>query len=76
MAFVVRVSLGILLFLASLFLLIAFFNAVLHDDQFQDSLIAVGILVALLWFLWSQLPDWFRKVIRKAIQRKERRHER
>jgi hypothetical protein len=30
----------------------------------------------LLWWLWSLLPEWFRKLIRRSHRRKEQRHER
>jgi hypothetical protein len=34
--------------------------------------VVLGILLLILWWLWSQLPEWFRKLIHRSIKRKER----
>jgi hypothetical protein len=48
----------------------------LQTPQFQNALIVFGILIGLLWWLWSLLPEWFRKLVRRSIGRKERSDER
>ena len=66
--FVVRVLLGVFLVYVSLAVLVA----VLRIPEVQNGLVVLGVLVALLWWLWSQLPDWFRKLVRRSLKRKER----
>jgi hypothetical protein len=49
--------------------------ALLRTQQVQNGLIVMAFLLAVLWWLWSQLPDWLRKLVRRSIKRKERNHE-
>ena len=67
-----KVVLGVFL----VYLSLAGSMALLGTPQFQTALIVFGILMGLLWWLWSLLPEWFRKLIRRSIRRKERSHER
>jgi hypothetical protein len=69
-AVLVRILLGALLVAASLALLVA----LLSMREVQNGLIAIGLLLVGLWFLWSLLPDWFQKVIHWALKRKEHRN--
>jgi hypothetical protein len=59
-ALLARLGLGLLLFYATLSLLVA----LLRSPQVQQSLVAMGLLLVVLWVLWSKLPDWFREAIR------------
>jgi hypothetical protein len=62
-----------------IFLLYASFAAVvalLARPETQGALVGLGILVALLWWLWAELPDWIRKLVRRSLRRKERTHDR
>jgi hypothetical protein len=68
----VEVSLGVLL----VFVTAAVVVAALESAQVQNGLLVLAVLVGLLWWLWSQLPEWFRKLVRKALRRKERGRER
>lgn len=68
LALLVRLGLGLLLFYASLSLLIA----LLRTPQVQQWLIVLGLLLAALWLLWSKLPDWFREAIRSSWKRRRR----
>jgi hypothetical protein len=70
--FLAKVIFGVLL----VYLTLAGFVALLKTPQFQNALIVFGILIGLLWWLWSELPEWFRKLVRRSIGRKERSHER
>jgi hypothetical protein len=74
--YLVRVLLGVLLVLASLALLIAILTEALSQPVVQKGLLGIGILIGALWFLWSQLPQWFREVIHRALRHKERDHAR
>ena len=65
-----KIVLGAFLVSGSLALLIA----ALLRREVQEGLIALGLLVGVLWFLWSMLPNWFRSFIRWALKkRKDRR---
>jgi hypothetical protein len=70
--FLAKVVLGVFL----VYLSLAGFLALLRTPQFQTALIVFGILMGLLWWLWSLLPEWFRKLVWRSIRRKERSHER
>lgn len=70
--FLVKVFFGAFL----VYLTLAGLGALLTTPQFQNALIVFGILMGLLWWLWSLLPEWFRKLVRRSIGRKERSHER
>jgi DNA-directed RNA polymerase subunit RPC12/RpoP len=60
LAILVRLGLGLLLFYASLYLAIT----ALETPQIQKALIALGMLLGCLWWMWSKLPDWFQEAIR------------
>ena len=60
LAILARLGLGLLLFYATLSLLVA----LLRSPQVQQSLVAMGLLLSVLWILWSKLPDWFQDAIR------------
>jgi hypothetical protein len=69
---VVKVVFGAFL----VYLTVAGLVALVAMPQFQNALIGFGILMSLLWWLWSLLPEWFRKLVRRSIRRRERSHER
>ena len=60
LALLARLGLGLLLFYASLSLVIA----LLRTREVQQLMVAFGILLCGLWWLWSKLPDWFQEAIR------------
>src|SRR5258708_22454975 len=70
--FLVKVVFGVLL----VYLTLAGFVGLLQTPQFQNALIVFGILIGVLWWLWSLLPEWFRKLVRRSHKRKERSDER
>jgi hypothetical protein len=70
--FLVRVFLGIFLVYLSLTVLVAELRELLQRPEVQGGLVILGILLLGLWWLWSQLPDWFRKLIHKSLRRKDR----
>jgi hypothetical protein len=57
---VARLVLGILLVYATLSLLIA----LVRSPQTQQFFAACGILLGVLWMLWSKLPDWTQEALR------------
>ena len=66
LALVARLGLGLLLFYASLSVLIA----LLHTAAFQKLLAVLGLLLCGLWWLWSKLPHWLQEVLRALWKRK------
>jgi hypothetical protein len=70
--FLVRAGFGVLL----VFLTLAGFVALIRIREVQSGLIALGILLGILWWLWSLLPEWFRKLVSRSPRRKEQSHER
>ena len=67
LAIVARLGIGLVLLYVSLSLVIA----LLETPEVQSALVAVGLLLACLWWLWSKLPDWFQDLIRALWKRKE-----
>ena len=70
--FLAKVAFGIFLVYFSLTALLD----LLQRPQFQAGVLVIGILLGLLWWLWSQLPEWFRKFVWRFLKRKERDRER
>ena len=69
LAILVRLALGLLLFYATLELLIG----LVSSPEVQRALVAFGLLLAVLWWLWSKLPDWFQEALRTLfIKRRQR----
>jgi hypothetical protein len=60
LALLLRLGLGLLLFYASITLVID----LVRTPEVQRALVACGVLLAVLWWLWSKLPDWFQDAIR------------
>jgi hypothetical protein len=76
LGFLVRVLLGALLVCASLWVAVAVIEELLKRPEVQAGMVALGLLLVGLWFLWAMLPDWIRKIIRRLLEKKERRNER
>jgi hypothetical protein len=55
-----RLVLGLLLFYATLSVLIA----LARSPQVRELAVACGILLGVLWMLWSKLPDWSKEALR------------
>jgi hypothetical protein len=71
LAIVARIGLGLVLFYLSLSLVIA----LVRSPEVERTLVALGLLLACLWCLWSKLPDWFQDLIRALWKRKENKDE-
>lgn len=63
----VRFVVGILLFLIALFGLVTLFQI----PQFQNAVVCLGILGGILWWFWTELPDWIRRFIRRSLRKRE-----
>jgi hypothetical protein len=71
LGFLARVFLGLFLLYLSLYVLLA----LLRRPEVQGGVVIVGILLGFLWWLWSALPEWFQKLVRRSLKRKERERE-
>jgi RNA polymerase subunit RPABC4/transcription elongation factor Spt4 len=47
----------------------------LSTEQGQNAFLVSAVLAALLWWLWSQLPEWLRKRVRRRKKDKRSGHE-
>jgi hypothetical protein len=65
----------VLLFFLSCVGAIAVLKGMLESPQMQSALIGLAILLGVLWWIWSELPQWVRKLVRKSLQRKRSRDE-
>ncbi len=74
--FLARVVLGLFFAYVALAVLLGVLEGLLSRPEAQNALLAIGLLVVLLWWLWSKLPDWIRKLVRRSFERKEHNHER
>lgn len=73
LAFLIRVLIGFLLAVLSILVLSAVLADLLERAEVQNALLGLGMLLFVLWLLWTRLPDWLRDMIRSSMQRKERR---
>jgi hypothetical protein len=67
LALLARLGLGLVLFYASLCLVIA----LIRTPEVQKVLVVLGMLLAGLWWFWSKLPDWLQEALRALWKRKE-----
>jgi hypothetical protein len=70
-----RMGLGTFLALLSVVLVYEVLKGALETPAMQTGLLVLGFLIAVCWWMWSKLPEWFRKFIRKQLRRKKDRHE-
>ena len=70
-AFFLKVLVGLSLLYIALAVLLAALQGIVSSPQFLNVLVPLGILVGLLWWIWSQIPDWMKKLVRRSKNRKE-----
>jgi hypothetical protein len=58
------------------YLSLAGLAALFRTREAQTGLVVFGIPLGILWWLWSLLPEWFRKLVSRSRKRKERSDER
>jgi hypothetical protein len=66
-----KVALGTVTFVFALGLL----AEILRNPKIQSGVIVLALLVGLLVWLWSELPTWVRKFVRKLWSKRRQRHE-
>ena len=74
LSFLLQIVVGGLFLFLSLAVLVEILKGLLSNPQVQSGLVVLGILLGVLWWLWSELPDWLRKLVRRSLKRKERRN--
>jgi undecaprenyl pyrophosphate phosphatase UppP len=67
LAILVRLGIGLVLFSASLWLLIA----LIRTSASREALVSLGALLAALWLFWTKLPDWLQELIRALWKRRD-----
>ena len=60
LAILVRLGIGLALFYVTLSLIVA----AVRSPQVQQTFIAIGMLLSILWWLWTKLPDWLQEALR------------
>ena len=60
LAILIRLGIGLVLFAASLWLVIA----LVRTTASRDVLLSFGALLTALWLFWTKLPDWLQELIR------------
>lgn len=71
-----RMFIGAFLMCLSVFLLFEFLKAALQSSAGQGAVIVLAILLGVLWWLWTLLPDWFRKLVKRSFERRRHHDER
>jgi len=67
LAILVRLGVGLVLFSASLWLLIA----LIRTTASRQALVSLGALLTALWLFWTKLPDWLQELIRALRKRRQ-----
>ncbi len=70
--FISRVTVGLLI----AYVLLSFVYGLLTTARTSDALMALGLLLGALWTLWTMLPDWFRRLVRRSLGKGGRREDR
>lgn len=70
-----RLGIGVLLVLFGLVFAYELLTAALVIPAVQNGLMVLGCLIAVLAWMWTKLPEWFRKFVRNRLRRRRDRHE-
>ncbi len=61
---------GIILGTLSILAVALFIRTLAHNHRMLGSLIFLFLALAVLWWIWSHIPKWFRTAIYKMLRRK------
>jgi predicted acyltransferase len=67
--FLLSILPGLVLLFLSLLFVAVFIRQLLTDPNALLGLMLVGLILGFVWYLWMQLPGFFRKFIHKAISK-------
>lgn len=70
-----RMFVGAFLVFLSMALLFEFLKVVLQSPEGKAAVFMLAILLGVLWWLWTLLPDWFRKLVKRSFERRRQRDE-
>src|SRR5205807_4031359 len=70
-----RMVIGALLLLLSVFLGFEVLKGLLGSPMVQGGLVLLGMLLFVLAWIWGKFPEWFRKFVRKQLHKRRDRHE-
>jgi len=59
--------LGTVLLLSSLLFIVEVLKAALSNAQVQGVVAGLAILIALLWWMWLQIPHWLRNLVQRCF---------
>lgn len=68
--FLLKAIPGAFLFIASVVTISVGIYAVLHNPYLQLQLAKLLIVLAVFWWLWSELPSWLRTAVYRMLKRK------
>jgi len=74
LSFLLQIVVRGFLLILSLAIAVEIVKGLLSTPQGQNGVLVLGILLGVLWWIWSELPDWLRKLVRRLLKRKERRN--
>ena len=63
MEFLARMMVALLI----VYVLLSFVYGLATTPQTGDALIALGLLLGALFILWTMLPDWFKRLVRRSL---------
>jgi hypothetical protein len=69
---VVTVALQTLILTLGFLLALMVLKAVLSNTNVIAALVGIGIMLALLWWMWMQLPLWMRKSMHRLLRGKDK----
>jgi len=75
-AFLLRVALALIGLALALTFLIAFLQGLLSRPDMQNAVLGMAILAGVLWWVWSELPDWVKNLARWFLKRRKGHDER
>jgi hypothetical protein len=70
--FFVRVIVGLLI----VYVVLSFVYGMATAPQTGNALVALGLLLGALFVLWTMLPDWFKRLVRRSMGKGGRREDR
>ena len=62
---------GVILAVISILTVAAMIHAVIMRPDFFFALVLLSIALGILWWVWSELPQWFRTAIYKMLRRRK-----
>jgi hypothetical protein len=68
----VTVLLGVLILSLTLLFALIFLKEVFTNTNVLSDLVGIGIMLALLWWIWMQLPQWMRKTMYRLLRGKDK----